>query len=150
MTLHELHRRVKSLNQTLKADVENIVRETSYEIEALNKQQLYNYGVDSDGKKLSPKYRNKSYATEKNRMNRRPGFGQPDGYLTGAWYKGFNVVVKNYSYSINSTDSKSPKLKAQYGKVFGLTSINRRIYSKGVFYTAFKRHVNKKTGLKFI
>jgi hypothetical protein len=141
--------KVKDLNRDLPTAIPAIILQTSYEIELLNKQQLYNYGVDSTGKKLK-KYINDTYAKEKNYMNRRPGFGQPDLFFTGKFYKGFTVNVNKTHFKVDSVDFKSEKLKDQYGdKIFGLTKSNIKVYALGVFYTELQKFITIKTGLIF-
>jgi hypothetical protein len=115
------------------ADFDQVVRDsivqTSYEITALNKTQLYNYGVGSDGVKLTP-YKSPYYAKEKNNNNPRPGLGQPDLFVTGAFYNGIAVVVTDKTYITDSTDEKAPRLELLYGsKIYGLTDQNKSIYA---------------------
>jgi hypothetical protein len=148
MTVEELHNKLKSVD--LRAAVTDIVQETSYEIESLNKEQLYNYGVDSDGIKLSPNYSSKYYAREKSYMNRRPGLFHPDLFFTGTFYKGFTVNVTASTFITDSTDSKSVNLEKQYGsEIFGLTKNNIKVYATGVFYSRLQKYITLKTGLQF-
>jgi hypothetical protein len=148
MTPEELYNKLKSVD--LRAAVPEIIRQTSFEIEALNKSQLYNYGVDSDGQKLKPAYSGGYYAKEKNYMNRRPGLGKPDLFLTGAFYKGFTVTVTPSAFEVDSTDSKSSSLINQYGeKIFGLTKDNMKVYAAGVLCDNIQKYVSLKTGLQF-
>jgi len=148
VTIHELHRRVKSLNQSIRHDVEGIVKKTSYEMTTLNQNQLFNYGIGSDGLKLAP-YKNKYYAQEKNYMNRRPGLGIPDLRLSGQYYNGMNVIVENYTYKITSSDSKADKLERMYPKAMGLTTPSMKSYAHGVFFIELRTLITSKTGLKF-
>ena len=142
------------LNKLEKLDVAGesirIIQRTSYEAEALNKEQLYNYGVRRDGTKIKPEYKSAYYDREKNYMNRRPGYGTPDLFLTGSFFKGFTVSIDNYSLKIDSLDSKSEGLKARYSAdIFGLTLDNRRVYAIGIFYTELKKYITLNTGLPF-
>lgn len=155
-TIRGMLEKVRELNRQLPTEIPRIVQQTSYEIETLNKQQLYNYGVRSSATgvnskvdKLSP-YKSKYYAKEKNIMNPRPGYGVPDLFLTGKFYQGFTVVVKQNSFEVDSVDSKSESIKKRYGDdIFGLTGYNTKVYALGVFYTQFKKFVTLKTGLEF-
>lgn len=147
MTIAEMHRRVKSIQ--LRQEVPKIVENTSYEIEALNKLQL-NQGLSSDGDKIKIRYRSNSYAKKKNQLNPAPGFGVPDLFLTGSFYKGIGVVVRGYSYEIDSKDEKSSRLEKKYGKqIFGLTPEHKSEYAKGVLFNGIKSYIEIKTGLKF-
>lgn len=140
-------KRVKSVN--LRRELPNIIQRKSFEITSLNQQQLYNYGVDSDGKRLTP-YKNKYYAREKNYDNPRPGFGIPDLFKTGAFYKGFTVSVSRNYYTSMSIDKKSLQLEKKYGKqIFGLTKDNQRVYLDETLWPEIHRYITSKTGLQF-
>lgn len=146
-TIKNLFDKVSNLD--LRGQVPEIVKQTSYEIEALNKEQLYN-GEDSEGYELAPPYSNKYYSRKKRSMNSKPGAGIPDLFLTGSFYKGFGVLVDNDSFEVDSVDSKSEKLKSKYGKkIFGLQQKNKTVYSLGVFFNGVKDYIEQTTGLKF-
>lgn len=146
-TVRDLLKRVESLK--LREQVPKMVEQTSYEIVVLNNLQLYS-GIDSTGKKITRKYKSKSYAQKKNQLNAKPGYGVPDLFLTGSFYKGMGVVVKRDKYIIDSVDSKSERLETQYGnQIFGLTYYNKSVYAKGVLFAVFKSYIESKTGLKF-
>lgn len=148
MTVEALYNKLKTVD--LRSSVPELIQETSYEIETLNKSQLFNYGVDSNDRKLKPAYSGSSYAKEKSYMNRRPGLGQPDLFFTGSFYKGFTVSVTPNVFTTDSIDSKSVKLEKQYGSaIFGLTKNNIKIYATGVFYTRLQKFITLKTGLQF-
>jgi len=146
-TIKNLLDKVSSLD--LRGQVPEIVKQTSFEIEALNKEQLYR-GEDSQGYELSPLYRNKYYSRKKRSMNPKAGAGVPDLFLTGAFYKGFGVLVDPDTFEVDSVDSKSEKLKTKYGqKIFGLQPKSKGIYSSGVFFNGIKEYIQNITGLNF-
>ena len=148
MTIEGLLNKVKSVDA--RKAVPDIVQQTSYEIEALNKTQLFNYGVSSDGLKLVPSYSSIAYAREKNYANPRPGFGVPDLFITGSFFKDFYVKTTKNTFQVDSVNSKSSKLKEKYGdQIFGLTKDNIKVYATGVFYAEFKKYITLKTGLIF-
>ena len=145
-TIDELLQNLKSLN--LREQVPKLVEQTSYEITALNQAQLY-FGVDSTVSPLT-RYRSRSYAEKKNLQNPKPGFGNPDLFLTGAFYKGISVVVKGYDYEITSTDSKSDDLEKKYGsQIFGLAPKNKEKYASGLLLESIQSYITGKTGLEF-
>lgn len=147
MTINGLLKKVETLD--LRSEAPKLVQQTSYEIIVLNQQQLYS-GLEADGDKARPEYKSKYYAKKKNQQNPKPGFGVPDLFATGAFYKGFAVAIKGDMYEIGSVDSKSDRLEKQYGKqIFGLTKKNKEKYAKGVLYEGIKRYVTGKTGLTF-
>ena len=88
------------------------------QIIALNTEQLYEQGKDSEGVELSA-YRWAEYAEYK---RDRRGRSIVDLYDTGAFQARFNLRVEGDLYEISRSDDKTPKLVAKYGaKIFGLT-----------------------------
>jgi len=126
-TIRQLADRFRALDfATL---VQTSMQQTSFEITALNKTQLYNYGVGSDGIKLTT-YKSKYYAKEKSYDNPRPGFGIPDLFVTGAFYNGIGVVINKKTFITDSTDVKASRLELLYGShIYGLTAQNKTIYA---------------------
>jgi hypothetical protein len=146
-TIAEMRRRIESLR--LAEELPKLVYQTSYEIITLNQQQLYS-GLDSTGQKIEKKYKNKYYAVKKQKQNSRPGFLTPDLFLTGAFYKGFGVVVDSNNYRIDSNNEKSAKLILAYGEdIFGLTGKNKGTYATGALFAALKAYIQNKAGLVF-
>ena len=147
MTLAELDRRLKKLN--IESETVEIIKRNEFELLIFNKTQLYNFGVDSNGAKLE-RYSSKYYAKEKNFMNRRPGFGVPDLFVTGAFYNGFFASPKGSSIVFGSRDDKSDKLEASYGsKIFGLTRDNKKIFAVEIVRPQQQQYITKTTGLVF-
>lgn len=86
----------------------------------LNQMQLFNDSEKADGESLR-EYASPSYALWKNSRNKGPGYGNPDLYDTGSFYRGFTLKVSGWEFEIDSTDSKSSDLKSKYGNtIFGL------------------------------
>lgn len=130
-------------------DAIEVVVATKEEMAKLNVEQLAE-GQDSEGKKLSPKYRNRSYARKKNQMNLTPGFGNPDLILTGAFTEKLSVAVSGQSFSFSSGDSKRPDLVSKYGdNIFGLNEKQQQYYNEEVFLPEFQEIITVKTGLEF-
>lgn len=146
-TISEMYDRVKSIN--VKNELPFLVQKTSYDIEALNKNQLY-HGLRSDGYEIHPPYANKYYSRKKRAMNQKAGAGIPDLFLTGSFYKGFQVSVTKDTFEVDSVNDKSSSLKSKYSdKIFGLTNDSKREYALGAFFTALKEYIETGTGLKF-
>jgi hypothetical protein len=79
-----------------------IVEEESDTILNLNKEQMHR-GEDYNGKKITPTYSSKSYATEKNKQNSAPGYGVPDWEKTGKLRQQMDLVTglpNDKSYTI--------------------------------------------------
>ena len=85
----------------------------------LNLLQL-DYGLDTGGGKLR-KYKSMRYAIKKNRMNSRPGLGNPDLKFTGAFWKAWRTDLRNHGVDIYSTDPKAEFLADKYMGIYGLT-----------------------------
>lgn len=93
-----------------------------FELVALNKQQLYDLGIDSTGNKLSP-YRSKYYADMKFELR---GIELTDLFLSGEWQRNFYIEIDGEMYRINSTDEKTAALIEKYGdNIFGFTDENK-------------------------
>lgn len=148
LTIRGLKRQLVPFN--LPIEIVHTIEQTAGNIIDLNQKQLYNSSEDSLGKKLSL-YSSPLYALEKEELNPKPGFFHPDLYYHGDFYFGFKVTVGFTGiFTIESTDSKAPKLEQQYGKqIFGLTPYNKAYYATGAFYEALKARITQQTGLKF-
>lgn len=118
--VRELKRKWERLKTQVPEIAEESVRVLSPDIVERQKAQL-SEGLSSVGGTF-PKYRNPAYARKKNALNAKPGLGNPDLKLTGAFYRGITAVVSGGKIKINSTDSKTDSLKAKYDKdkMFGL------------------------------
>lgn len=123
MTINEAYRRFSSIN--LRKQVPILIEQDSETVIELNQSQLYDRSVDKNNKPLSI-YRSVPYAAEKNRMNPKPGFRRPDLFVTGQFYRGFNIKVTQNILTITSSDSKTSALTKKYGTdIFGLDEISK-------------------------
>ena len=146
-TINEMYNRWRKLQ--LRKQVPIIIEQTKENIIALNQRQLYNRSEDSEGNPLRF-YSSNSYAFEKEQKNPLPGFGRPDLYDTGSFYRQFVVRVSPTFYEITSKDSKTNKLTKKYGKdVFGLQKESKAEYVNDTLFVGIKRYVEHKTGLQF-
>lgn len=138
--------KVKSLN--LQDEVTNIISKDKRVLILLNQSQLFDFGVDSQDKKLR-EYQSRSYAAKKNARNPQPGFGTPDLFDTRSFYGDFFIEVKKDVIVFDSKDSKSADLEKKYGNdIFGLTKGNKQVYL-GQFYEKLQDYITEKTGLVF-
>lgn len=146
-TIAAMLERVKSLE--LRDSVPTIIQEQAKTVIAYNQRQLYDHGQRADGEQLQD-YRSEFYAIEKNRRNAKPGFGVPDLYDTGSFYRSMQLDVDKKTFELDSTDPKSSDLKKKYGDaIFGLTPISAGQYARGEFFASLKEYIERKTGLKF-
>ena len=130
-TAREMLQRMEAVRDTIIPIVGACLEETKEPIIGLNTSQLYDEGVDKNGNKLQP-YRSRgenyeSYAAMKHRMNPKPGFGNPDLFLTGEFQHSMNLRVEGEVFEIDSTDTKTNKLREKYGdQIFGLTDESKQ------------------------
>jgi len=125
MTIREFHNKIKTLDiQYLKEQSVWLNRD---EIIRLNQSQLH-LGENASGGQLSPLYRSKIYAEFKASLStyEAPNY-VPDLYLTGNFYKSFNIDIGRNEYDIFSNDNKADDLMLKYKDIFGLTDKNKEI-----------------------
>jgi hypothetical protein len=121
-TIKEMRERLQSLSLI---DITGEVMQ-SLEVEEdildLNRNQLYESGIDSKGNKLH-QYRSNHYRDFKYEIRGRE---LTDLFLTGQFQRNFYITVENGTYDFYSTDSKTQKLIDNYGdQIFGLTEENK-------------------------
>lgn len=135
MTIEGFYNKAKQVN--LKDLVIETMEEQREDIIALNQYQLYIHSEDSVGDKLE-NYKTLEYSLYKNRKNPDVGFGNPDLYDTGVFFRKMYLTVDQDSFEIDSSDKKSSDLKNKYGdKIFGLSSDSLAMYTKDYFNTLF-------------
>lgn len=142
-----MFRKFQSLD--LRGQVPKIIASSTDEIETLNKKQLYEKSVDRNGEPLRL-YASLSYAIEKNRKNPMPGFGRPDLFNEGSFFRQFFTVVGANYYETSSRDSKTSGLVAKYSSdIFGLTKENKAKYASETLFEGIKSYIVGKTGVGF-
>jgi len=147
MTIEGLLNKVKTVN--LRAELPAIIKRNAADAILLNQLQLFQFGTNSQGIKLK-EYKNKYYAKKKNAKNPQPGLGTPDLADKRDFYNGFFLDVKVKTFRIDSKDSKSSKLKKDYGAdIFGLSVDNTRTFALDNILPAVQRYITTKTGLQF-
>jgi len=146
-TIAEMYNNWKRVN--LRKQVPIIIEQNKQELIDLNQSQVYQSSEDSFGEPLRF-YSSNSYAFEKEKQNAAPGFGRPDLYLTGAFYRAFVVKVSPRFYEINSKDTKTKKLKSKYGEdIFGLTDENKGKFANETLFVGIRSYIESTTGVKF-
>lgn len=137
-TIFDVLQNVKQGNAVFNGVILGIIEDQSDVISDYNRNQL-KHGRGSDGEPIEPMYGSLFYALEKNRMNPLAGYGTPDLFLTGAFYRGFFVSITGKSFSLSSSDRKTGSLLEKYGpNIFGLTNDSISIYAKGEFFEELK------------
>lgn len=108
------------LDYAAEAMGENAEEGTNY-----NREQMFK-GVTSDEKRITPEYRP---ATVREKRKK----GDPSDRVTlsdtGRFYEGMFLRVDTVTYTFDSDDPKTEKLRKKYGdKIFGLTSESKRAW----------------------
>lgn len=145
MSLGDLLESLQSLD--LEEVASAAIEETMPELIKRNRDQLY-HGITSTGGRLAA-YRRRKYAQAKNLMNPLPGFGNPDFYVTGAFYEAIRGEVSGGVVGIHSYDSKAPYLEDRDGadNIYGLTFDNQAEYIQEDMGPAFFRGVHERLKL---
>ena len=125
--------------------VDECISALSMRMIELNQWQLA-YGFNAREERFS-RYRNKYYSIKKNRMNSRPGLGNPDLKLTGAFWKAFKTDIRKGVIDIYSTDPKAPHLEDKYAKIYGLTPESMNAI-RADFLILFNERLRKEIGLQ--
>ena len=124
----------------LEQQSQRIVLSTKDSLLDLNKEQLYEYGIKSDGKPLR-KYRPNTvaYKAEKGQI-----FTHTTLFDEGNFYRGFDTIFRNETVSIFSRDIKSSDLQDKYGSgIFGLTKSNEELYNYEIFKKELDDYLKK-------
>lgn len=119
-----MYERVQIVRENIIPLAGNTMLQTNEEFELvqLNKNQLYDKGIDSKSVALHP-YRSLVYAEMK--FNKR-GIELVDLFLSGEFQRNFYIIIESETYGISSTDEKTEKLIAKYGDdIFGFTEENK-------------------------
>jgi hypothetical protein len=126
--------------------VKSIVEDNANEIIELNtEKQLFERGIGSDGRKLTPAYSNPYKKLKK-------ALSQPADRVTlrldGDFHKSFEVIIGNQQFRINATDKKTEWLIKRYGeRVFGLTKDNLDLFRQIVIKPELLKEIRKKIKL---
>lgn len=141
MTILEMYEKASAIV------IPDLVQETLTEqadvIITINQARLFNESEDTDGEPLEF-YKSISYSIAKNEINPNPGFGRPDLYDTGSFYRDFNLTVTKDEFEVDSSDEKSNMLKNKYGdKIFGLSDSDLEMFSADFFNSILIEKIQK-------
>ena len=81
-------------------------------------------------------------------MNPSVGFGRADLYYTGAFYRGWSLLITNTGFLFDSSDSKTSDLISKYGQnIFGIRKDNLESFTVNIFandfFTELKTQLSK-------
>jgi hypothetical protein len=139
MTINDLYLNAKAIDL---ADIfSDVIAKNEQHLINLNHNQLQ-FGLDSEGNYLR-EYQSPAYALEKQSMNPKAGLGNPDLYYTGAFYRGWSILITNSEFLFDSSDSKTSDLIAKYGEnIFGLRKDNLESFAVNIFAHDFFTELN--------
>ena len=148
-SLREMTERWKSFDPV--DTTATLLGENSDQVIELNKEQL----MDGEGKDGLPFYQykqrtdeEKEYAKMKNEMNPRPGLGNADFNLTGAFQSKAYLQINGSDFTINSEDEKTEGLKklAKGAPIFGLTEDSKVAAWGDILRNPFVEALSEHTG----
>lgn len=139
MTISELYQNAKAIDL---ADIfSDVIEKNEQHLIDLNHNQLQ-FGLDSEGNYLR-EYQSPAYALEKQSMNPKAGLGNPDLKYTGAFYRGWSLLITNSEFLFDSGDSKTSDLIEKYGQnIFGLRKENIESFTVNIFAHDFFTELN--------
>ena len=116
-------KKLKALKRGLLTVVEKAIKDNEEFILALNyEDQLYDKGINSDGKQIKPDYATSTVSIKKRK-------GQPTNRVTlrneGIFHKSFYIHYEADGFTITTTDPIQGVLTYNYGdEILGLTDEN--------------------------
>lgn len=133
--ISNLIKHLKSFESQLNQTIEDAIRSNEDLILKMNTEsQLYEKGVDNEGKKLKPKY---TLSTTKAKKKK----GQPTNRVIlkdeGIFHDSFYIYYTQDGFEIMTSDPIEPYLTYKYGKeLLGLTDKNLNIVIKTIILPA--------------
>lgn len=142
VTAFDMIQRIEKVIADIPKETEKIIKINEQEILDLNREkQLYEKGIDSNGKRLIP------YSPYTVALKRLKGeiYNHPTLFDLGDFYKGFKIKYNGLSnpFNIFSTDSKSSDLIEKYGDIFGLTKENEKYLNYEIIKPELERFIKK-------
>jgi hypothetical protein len=141
-TIKGLYRKVQAL-QTDQV-IENVFVQNEKVLTDENKKQLF-AGFDNNGNRLK-KYKSSVYALRKASLNPLPGFGNPDYFLTGAFYRGWEKRIDGNVIRDVLNDPKSQILLDKNPDILGLGGVYRT-EAVNILRPAVIKGIRQKIGL---
>lgn len=128
ITVADYLKNVQYVIANIDSETDSIIERKKDEILDLNREnQLYDFGIDSNGKRIFPLYKN---ATILFKRQKGDPYNRVTLFDTGAFYRGFDLLNRKGTINIFSRDSKSSELQDKYGNnIFGLTIENQKKYN---------------------
>lgn len=133
------------------------VRESCIEAAVLTKDKIpplikgqLTQGKSGTGRKITPLYKNASYARKKYRMNPVPGYGVPDLYLSGGYYDTLDAKVDPEGITVESDKPYARYVDENYsGEVTKMARDSKEVFIEESYSPALADVIEKQTGLNF-
>lgn len=151
MTLFALQRNLAGFN--LRAEIAEVIAETSPEIVRLNQEQLM-VGTTALGQPLTNRFKHRTtYGPMWGEYRHSLGL-QTEFYdlrVTGDWQDSIEVGdISTQTFTIDAKSAKTADIEDMFGpNVLGLSTESKAEYTPKVFFPALKERIITKTGLKF-
>lgn len=144
-TIEEVYEAFSSIR--LRENLPRLIKNTEYPM-VLKIIEQHKRGELSTNEKITPSYGSAIYTKFKNSLNPAPGYGTPDGTLTGAYNADLHVIVTADEYDIKSSVpyAMSPSL-LQYGTNFNKLSEQSKIeYCNEALFPEIEKYIAEVTG----
>lgn len=144
-TINQMLERVRAVGTSaLHVEIASIIESDADELTGYVKSQL-RQGELSTGAKITPGYKSNYYARKKLEQNSAPGFGTPDAYRTGEYYREMGVIASGDEYIIDSNVTRKNLL--QYGdNLTRLSDAHKAQYAQGTLARKIKEFIVSKVG----
>ena len=105
-------------------------------------------GLRGDDRKFPKRYRRVRYARAKQQQNPLPGYGVPDLYLYGGFYRGMKTIMRSLDFETTSSDAKEAHLLGKYGAItFTISPTSIEKHNRESFLPDFANEIKRGTGL---
>jgi hypothetical protein len=141
--IKSFYRRAKKVN--VDQVIQNVFENKKDELLEQNKKQLFE-GFNAKGKRLR-EYQNADYAFAKYASNPLPGLGNPDFFVTGAFYRGWAIMVRRTELINEFEDEKSDQLLKRDPGIAGLGGNYKTSFIQEDLRPEFMKQIRKPYGL---
>lgn len=129
------------VRNSIPSEVDRIIEQNKPAILDLNRErQLYDKGIDATGNML------RSYSPFTIALKKQKGevYNRTTLLDTGAFYRRFDLLVRDGKVSFFSRDPKSEKLQDDYGEaIFGLTAENQKVMNEEIIKPRLAEYITK-------
>lgn len=145
-TIAEIWGNLESLDLT--GIVTEALEEQKQDYVKKNLDQLYQ-GLNPEGGKIDPEYKDGPYRRKKSRMNAAPGDGVPDFYLSGTMHEQTTAEVEGEELVIGSPVEYQKYNEARWGdnQIWGLTEENHEEFVFEQLQPIIIDKVSEQTGM---